>query len=60
MVIIKGIKLAFNFKLNKISPRSKAINARCIPHPGHSIPNKLLKEHANKCCSKKVIKLLMP
>lgn len=50
----EGLKL----RLDKISPFKRAMKARCIPQPGHSIPVRLLNEQANKCCSKKPITYL--
>ena len=38
--IIIGISGGYNFMLSQKFPRSNSIIARCIPHPGHSIPKK--------------------
>jgi len=50
---MNGIRLALYFKLSNTSPRTKAISALCIPHPGHSTPKKLLDMQAIECASKK-------
>jgi len=37
--------------LEKKFPLSNSINARCIPHPGQSMPNSCLLKHGIMCDS---------
>lgn len=48
IVKIKGITPAWYFRDSMISPFNKEMNARCVPHPGHSIPKEDLKIQVNK------------